>query len=125
MSTVSSKPSTKETLIAARAILADPAHWTKNTFARDSHNKPVDPASPDAQCFCAVGTLRKVLDASPGDTLSTEKWNQLQDCVVSLSTSVAALTGQSLSVARFNDFSSTEHTDMLAVFDHAIANADS
>jgi hypothetical protein len=122
--------STKEILIAARAILADPAHWTKNTFARDRNNEPIDPTSPDAVCFCAVGAIKKVINivSNPysNDLLQekdTAKFEELRKHTAHLNNSVELVTGQLISIVSFNDWSSTEHADLLAVFDHAINNA--
>ncbi|MEH2517432.1 hypothetical protein V1279_003005 [Bradyrhizobium sp. AZCC 1610] len=51
-----------ETLIAARAIIADPAHWTKHAHARDAAGEPVTLDAPNATCFCLDGAIAKASD---------------------------------------------------------------
>lgn len=48
-----------ETLTAARAIIADPAHWTQHAHARDAAGEPVTLDAPNATCFCLDGALAK------------------------------------------------------------------
>jgi len=46
-----------ELLICTRAKIADPAHWTQHTEARDFARSPVSPVSALAVCWCAAGAL--------------------------------------------------------------------
>lgn len=49
----------KEQLIAAKALIATREAWTQGTSARDSLGHAVDPRSPDATCWCAMGAIEK------------------------------------------------------------------
>ena len=51
-----------QSLTAARALIADPKHWTKNTYAKDVEGRSVPATDPEAFCFCSVGALYKVND---------------------------------------------------------------
>ena len=65
-------------LVAARAIIADPARWTAGAFARTdevSNPREVDPCDPAATCFCALGALIRVNDIPP-------PWTQYRDEIV-------------------------------------------
>jgi len=46
-----------DTLVAARALIADPERWTQGAWARDEEGGPVGTLSPAAVCFCAQGAL--------------------------------------------------------------------
>jgi hypothetical protein len=49
-----------EHLKAAKARIDTPEKWTKGTRARDALGFPVDPQSPRAWCFCAIGAIAAV-----------------------------------------------------------------
>jgi hypothetical protein len=38
----------------------DPARWTARTYARNRHAICVDPASPEAVCWCAEGAVLNI-----------------------------------------------------------------
>lgn len=95
----------KEVLIAARAKIADPAHWTQFEYARRISGFGVSPESTYAECWCAIGALASVV----GDTARAEKsapYNALLDAM-----------GED--VDNFND--THTHAEVLAKFDEAIA----
>lgn len=48
-----------EQLRAARSLLADPAAWTRETYARDRYGDPVHSAFEEAACWCAYGALER------------------------------------------------------------------
>ena len=50
------KPS--ELLIKAKAVIADPKHWTQGSYAKDAEGRNVGPA--DAVCWCSLGALHAV-----------------------------------------------------------------
>ena len=52
------KPS--ELLTKAKAVIADPKHWTQGWYAKDAEGKSVGPRKPDAVCWCSLGALEKV-----------------------------------------------------------------
>ena len=52
------KPS--ELLVKAKAVIADPKHWTQGWYAKDAEGKSVGPRNPDAVCWCSLGALDKV-----------------------------------------------------------------
>ncbi|MCJ2067825.1 hypothetical protein MKK75_03210 [Methylobacterium sp. J-030] len=47
-------------LRAARDTLTDPAHWTKEAYARDRRGAAVASNSPEAVCWCAYGALERL-----------------------------------------------------------------
>ena len=61
------KPS--ELLIKAKAVIADPKHWTQDWYARDAEGQDMDACNPDAVCWSSVGAFEKV--AYEEDTYST------------------------------------------------------
>lgn len=44
-----------ERLIAARALIEDPAHWCQNVNALNAAGHPCPTRGPDAVCWCAMG----------------------------------------------------------------------
>ena len=61
------KPS--ELLIKAKAVIADPKHWTQGWYAKDAKGQSTGPSTPDAVCWCSLGALKKV--AHEENTYST------------------------------------------------------
>ena len=43
----------------ARTYIANPATWTKGWEAVNRHRLPVEPSSPEARRFCAIGALER------------------------------------------------------------------
>lgn len=50
---------TQDLFIAAFALVANPATWTKHKSARDSAETPTRPLSDDAVCFCSAGAIER------------------------------------------------------------------
>lgn len=108
------KQTVRQALTEARALLSDPAKWTKGTFARDKDNLPVPVRAefPEAVCFCSAGALRKVCRPDP-----TEFWGET--CYwQAIEVLDGAVDG---SIVFVNDAEATTHADVLAIFDKAIA----
>ena len=63
---------TFEILIAARDLIADPARWTRASFARNIEGKPVSAKSKTAVCWCAMGALKRV--CPPERFVCTDGW---------------------------------------------------
>jgi len=100
-------------LRAARAVIADPAHWTQGVLARDAAGLKCQPNDPAAVCWCSVGALRRADDDSEA---GYEAGNILDD-IADLATGGLGVT------AEWND-TATSHAQILAGFDEAIALAD-
>jgi hypothetical protein len=47
----------KQVLIKARALIADPDHWTRNVLARNAAGYSVHWCDPSATKWCAVGAI--------------------------------------------------------------------
>ncbi|WP_278070501.1 DUF6197 family protein [Brevundimonas sanguinis] len=54
-----STKSPAEVLKAAADLLEKPGAWTQGAYARDSSGKSVGPDSQLAECFCALGAIRR------------------------------------------------------------------
>src|SRR3546814_20060096 len=55
--------SLQQDLIAARAVIADPINWTKESLSRTSAGDEIWPTDDTATCWCLGGALLKVVDA--------------------------------------------------------------
>lgn len=105
----------KEILIAARARIEDPEHWTRWTPAKTSQKGfSVRATDPSATCFCATGAIQ---------SLGLPK--HLEDQAYHL---LAAAIDRPYTadprdaIESFND-SRRGHSEVLAAFDKAIQNA--
>lgn len=56
-----------DALVAARAVIEDPANWTRGTLARTKNGVPTLATDPNACCFCAYGAVAKVLGQQDGN----------------------------------------------------------
>lgn len=97
----------RERLVAGRARIASVETWTRREFARDANDRPVDPASPEAVRWCAIGALRA--DGYLGDDTRVEAIWRLDK---------AARFRYDRSMADVNDL--MLHAAVLRVYDDAI-----
>lgn len=58
---------------AANFFEQHPDKWTKAKLARDGRNWSVDPRSPEAVSWCALGRIAKELDIDPEEVLTEEQ----------------------------------------------------
>jgi hypothetical protein len=49
-------------LLAVENFLSDETKWTQKTFARNKDGKPVSPCNPQAESWCLLGTIQRVVD---------------------------------------------------------------
>ena len=101
------KPS--ELLIKAKAVIADPKHWTQGWYAKDAKGYSTGPAEPNAVCWCSVGALRAV--AHEENTYST------RSAAAGYLARVSAECGYN-DIPDFNDNSS--HETVMKAWDKAI-----
>ncbi len=52
------KPS--ELLVKAKAVIADPKHWTQGWYAKDAKGYSTGPSTSKAVCWCSIGAIDKV-----------------------------------------------------------------
>lgn len=104
-------------LTRARALVADPGHWTKRAYARNATGDDVDPLDKDATAFCMFGAMCRAAGMSSGSTMldlfEIPGLRELERVA-----QIAGGAGAS-DITRFNDFVAT-HKDVLAAFDVAI-----
>lgn len=102
-------------LKAARASIEDPAHWGKGRFSRVVNDKV---------CYCAVGAVADAVGqlVTEGVTVDWEITSVLETLVEQLPPSTDRRgTPPTHRVTAFND--SSTHSEVLALFDRAIAEA--
>jgi hypothetical protein len=114
--------SLKQDLIAARALIAEPAQWTTLASARLANGTSCSPWDVGAVCFCMFGTVDRVAKPSPTDptphptTNITDRLTQALDDAL-----LPEFDGWTLD--EFNDDPNTTHEMVLAVYDRAIEAA--
>jgi len=102
---------TKQVLIAARALIDAPEKWTKGESARRANGLPTTVHSPDACQFCIEGAIR---------TASGEPTRPLAYIGAIAAFSEAADRPCQPAFA-YNDAEATTHADILGALDKAIA----
>lgn len=101
------KPS--ELLTKAKALIADPKHWTQGWYAKDAKGHSTVPSTPNAVCWCSVGAIDKVAREENTYSPKLEAAKYL--------TKVSAECGYS-GIPDFNDSSS--HETVMKAWDKAI-----
>jgi hypothetical protein len=107
-----------QVLREARELIAMPERWTQGTWARKANGDGVLATNPEACCFCAGGALLK------SSSRGRKENRDLFDAAVRLL--IAPLNGETwMDIAQFNDRVAKSHDEVLALFDRAIALAES
>lgn len=106
-------------LTEARKLIEDPEHWLQGVYAMDE-TKTVGlyPKNPAATCFCSIGAVVHVL---PEDALPEKEVQALSAAVWALDPAWAEANKvrKDRCIAGYND--THTHEEVLAVWDHAIA----
>jgi hypothetical protein len=105
-----------DVLRAARALIAEPERWTRGVFARDAKGQSIPLFDKRAERFCVLGACRNIADPLPEYILGDEAELALDEVC-------AELHGKT--IPAFNDDPQTTHADVLALYDAAIARAES
>lgn len=92
---------TKEILVAARAIIANEENWTQGAYAEDKDGSSIGVNCSNAVCFCSIGAILKIT-ISPFDAMKVLR-NHMGDSIIA-----------------FND--GHTHKEVLAAWDEAIAS---
>lgn len=98
---------TLEILKAAREKIADEKNWMQREFAQDGNARGIEPTSPEACKWCALGAIRAICETQ-----------SIWDAMDALRKGFPG-GYRDYSIAMFND--SHTHPEVLAVFDRAIA----
>jgi hypothetical protein len=103
------KPS--ELLIAAKALIEDPKHWTTGALARDKDGNVTSSQGEEAVCFCSWGAFNKIEQATNDERAAEAASEYLR----------LAVPDGSRMPAVYND--SHTHEQVMAMWDAAIAAA--
>lgn len=107
----------REVLVAAKALIDDPKHWTVGTYARDACGNSVNEMSSKACKFCSMGAVYRAAKTAYGFT------GMAQPALAVLGATVAELNEtRHQSVSHFND--THTHEKVMELFDKAIGIAD-
>lgn len=97
---------TRETLVAARALISDPERWTTGVPARAEDGRMCDPDAPAAVRWCAMGALLAVGPIEDSQHPYNALWG-------------AAMTIYDTGVVTVNE--DLGHAAVLRLYDYAIA----
>jgi len=113
----------KDLLIEARNLISDPKNWAQGVEVTDCDGWELPYVwHHTATCFCSIGAIKK---ASETDTdfldLDFEE-TPYAKAITAMTNAVQKLSGYYDTIEGFNDAQETEHSDVMVMFDHAIAN---
>jgi hypothetical protein len=111
----------KDNLIAARALIADKAHWTQGTYARDELGLVVSPIDADATCFCAMGALYRADHVNPNDV--DDYLCPSMPGYLELAAAADGYAIPDINDGEVEEFEEDPHSAVLALYDRAIAAA--
>src|SRR5271157_367283 len=108
---------TKQTLTAARALIADRDHWCQGAHCRAQDGEPVSPHAKSAHAYCAEGALIRITGG-----LTNSDYVQATDLLADSSSRLFRV----YSLVSLNDglsiYEEGAHGAVLRVFDDAIAH---
>jgi hypothetical protein len=105
----------KQVLINARALIADPAHWTRGTIARTANGRKVEWHDQSATKWCAMGAMYRAAYDLVGDQKQAVRIGN------DLANSIRPRRWLRGGLPLIND--ARGHTVVLAVFDKALQAA--
>ena len=105
----------KQVLINARALIADPAHWTRATLACTANGRRVAWHDQSAIKWCALGAIYRAAYDLVGDRKEAVRIGN------EVAKSISRTRWFRMRLPTIND--SRGHTAVLAVFDEALAVA--
>lgn len=97
---------TSEMLEKAKAVIADPSHWTQGWFAKDAAGRDTFSLRSDAVCWCSMGALNKAGFGPWGETFAIA----FEAALVEI--------GYDGGIASYND--NHTHEEVMKVWDRAI-----
>lgn len=100
-------------LLSARKKIEREECWVRRTHARTAYGREVFGHAADAVCWCAIGAIQSVIGGCVHDSYVGS------DAIYALRREIPP--GYGNEVAAFNDSVGTAHSDVLALFDRAIA----
>lgn len=118
-----------DVLIAARSLISDSSRWIKGSLARRTKNSSytVGVSDPLANCFCAMGAIRRVAHMNGCWNLTNDAGCKLGEVMPKppgwVEQSPLNFLGAESRIIDFNDKKSRTHTQVLAKFDKAIEKA--
>ena len=105
---------TLQILKRARALIADEKNWTRDAYGYDAEGRMQTCPNQHSVCFCSVGAIAKASFTHPSDA---ERSDAIKPVL-----SAGGFDGVG-ELIKFND--SHTHSEVLDLFDRAIARAES
>lgn len=101
---------TRDTLVAARALIAEPEAWTQGAFAKRADGGNTAAIAPAAICWCARGAIEMASRGSfENENAAVYAFQKANDTPSF--------------IAEWNDAPERTHAEVIAAFDRAIEAA--
>jgi hypothetical protein len=115
---------TKEVLTKAREFLDDPSCWIRRAMGQRADGSFIYEGNvDDAVCCCSLGALKKFAEDETAFSAATETLANSISYLYILPPGVKENWPAGAQVLKFNDISGRKHSEILQVFDTAIALA--
>ncbi len=108
----------RDTLTAARDLIADPARWTQGSYAKTKDGNTIGANCENAVCFCALGAVGRTLGMPGSAAEYTPAGLALRDATFALTGGESYVAYLNDGIVRVGDL--TPHQAVLKVFDLAI-----
>ena len=113
---------TREVLVRARDLIADPERWAQNDYARVAGGASAEPNDPDACQWCAIGAVLHVQGKATWEEYDDDPrmaWSFLNACA--LAAGYTKADDGKIPAVVLND--SSDHATVLKMFACAIEKA--
>ena len=113
----------KKFLAEARTLIVDPAEWVQGYEATDSDGWELPHVyHHTATCFCSIGAIKRAAFDSRAVIDFNDEEYVYHHAITAMTNAVQSTSEYYDTIEGFNDAQETEHSDVLKMFDHAIAN---
>jgi hypothetical protein len=108
-------------LKTGKAVIANPENWTKFYMATDEYGRMTPLNSPQACKWCMSGALHRAFHELGGVDEHGDPKPGTVEIFRDISNTFSVLTGMNF-MSVYNDHRTTTHTDVMNIFDRAIAH---
>lgn len=108
-------------LTDAKALIAEPDHWTKGSFARKGQDGiGIAPNDPNATCYCSFGAIMCVTSYNTPASIFDEMGKIATRLLAERDPAIEVDPGKN-PIVFFNDHPTTTHEDVMLLFNQSIA----
>jgi len=113
---------TTRLLMDVRALLNEPARWTKGASARDAAGLDVEPFDPNATCWCISGAMVAAANRliAPGSMVDGYDLHEHPNAAAFFRQAQEIVRRVVGGIPAFNDAANTKHADVVQAMTFAV-----